>query len=143
MAAAAHLLSHRLQFGEQRPASHASLLRPVALARSPPSSAKAARGPLPAPRRRRSLGARRRSDDEAAGAAVPVPARVPHQRGDHAEAGGGQVARRRHVPPGPRLRRRALPAEGESPVRGVFDPPYYEWCRFVGEVSPAGLRHAS
>lgn len=24
-------------------------------------------------------------------------------------------------------------AEGESPVRGVFDPPYYEWCHFVGE----------
>jgi hypothetical protein len=30
-----------------------------------------------------------------------------------------------------------FPAAGESPVRGVFDPPYYEWCQFVGEVSPA------
>ncbi|KAM3387330.1 hypothetical protein ACQJBY_010268 [Aegilops geniculata] len=26
-----------------------------------------------------------------------------------------------------------FPAEGDSPVRGVFDPPYYEWCRFAGE----------
>ncbi|XP_051217607.1 uncharacterized protein [Lolium perenne] len=26
-----------------------------------------------------------------------------------------------------------FPAAGESPVRGVFDPPYYEWCQFVGE----------
>ena len=34
-----------------------------------------------------------------------------------------------------------FPAAGESPVRGVFDPPYYEWCQFVGEVSslPLGL----
>jgi hypothetical protein len=28
-----------------------------------------------------------------------------------------------------------FPAAGESPVRGVFDPPYYEWFQFVGEVS--------
>uniref|UniRef100_A0ACD5V5S6 Uncharacterized protein n=1 Tax=Avena sativa TaxID=4498 RepID=A0ACD5V5S6_AVESA len=26
-----------------------------------------------------------------------------------------------------------FPAAGESPVRDVFDPPYYEWCQFVGE----------
>ncbi|XP_066349134.1 uncharacterized protein [Miscanthus floridulus] len=28
-----------------------------------------------------------------------------------------------------------FPAEGASPVAGVldFDPPYYEWCQFVGE----------
>ena len=32
-----------------------------------------------------------------------------------------------------------FPAEGDSPVRGVFDPPYYEWCHFVGEVSPASI----
>lgn len=24
-------------------------------------------------------------------------------------------------------------AEGASPVAGAFDPPYYEWCQFVGE----------
>uniref|UniRef100_A0ACD5URZ2 Uncharacterized protein n=1 Tax=Avena sativa TaxID=4498 RepID=A0ACD5URZ2_AVESA len=26
-----------------------------------------------------------------------------------------------------------FPAAGESPVHGLFDPPYYEWCQFVGE----------
>ncbi|CAM0904416.1 unnamed protein product [Alopecurus aequalis] len=26
-----------------------------------------------------------------------------------------------------------FPAQGESPVLGVFDPPYYEWGQFVGE----------
>ncbi|XP_062185766.1 rhodanese-like domain-containing protein 6 [Phragmites australis] len=26
-----------------------------------------------------------------------------------------------------------FPAEGASPVAGVFDPPYYEWCQFVSE----------
>ncbi|KAL6650808.1 hypothetical protein ACP70R_009733 [Stipagrostis hirtigluma subsp. patula] len=26
-----------------------------------------------------------------------------------------------------------FPAGGASPVAGAFDPPYYEWCQFVGE----------
>ncbi|KAL6845717.1 hypothetical protein ACP4OV_024292 [Aristida adscensionis] len=26
-----------------------------------------------------------------------------------------------------------FPAEGASPVAGAFDPPFYEWCQFVGE----------
>jgi hypothetical protein len=27
-----------------------------------------------------------------------------------------------------------FPAEGASPVAGVFDPPYYEWFQFAGQV---------
>ncbi|CAN6275852.1 unnamed protein product [Urochloa humidicola] len=30
-----------------------------------------------------------------------------------------------------------FPAEGASPVAGVFDPPYYEWFQFAGEISGA------
>ncbi|GJN27445.1 hypothetical protein PR202_gb15472 [Eleusine coracana subsp. coracana] len=26
-----------------------------------------------------------------------------------------------------------FPAQGASPVAGVFDPPYFEWCQFIGE----------
>jgi hypothetical protein len=34
-----------------------------------------------------------------------------------------------------------FPAGGASPVAGVFDPPYFEWCQFDGEVrlGPASL----
>jgi hypothetical protein len=32
-----------------------------------------------------------------------------------------------------------FPAEGASPVAGAFDPPYYEWCQFVGEVCSVHL----
>ncbi|CAL5031754.1 unnamed protein product [Urochloa decumbens] len=28
-----------------------------------------------------------------------------------------------------------FPAEGASPVAGVFDPPYYEWFQFAGKIS--------
>jgi hypothetical protein len=32
-----------------------------------------------------------------------------------------------------------------SPVAGVFDPPYFEWCQFIGEVrlGPASLSISS
>ncbi|KAI5022559.1 hypothetical protein ZWY2020_059289 [Hordeum vulgare] len=77
---------------------------------------------------------RRRGGGQAA--VVPVPARVPNQQRDHAEAGGGNWPAEVTACFDLVFADAPFPAEGKSNVEGIFDPPYYEWFQFDKVLHP-------